>query len=55
MTLEDLDNTMGLVVNDHDDIEYMLREYGREYGFDWSDYFDSEYTDTEWAELVGSA
>ena len=54
MTLEDLDHTMGLVVNDHDDIEYMLREYGSEYGFAWSDLFESGYSETEWAELVES-
>ncbi len=53
MSLDDLDSMMSLVVNDHDDIEYMLREYGTEYGFDWSNYFESGYSDSEWLELVG--
>ena len=52
LTLEGLDYMMGLVVNDHDDIEYLLREYGSEYGFAWSDLFESGYSEVEWRELV---
>lgn len=29
VTLDGLDHAMGLVVNDHDDVAYMVREYGR--------------------------
>jgi hypothetical protein len=29
-----LEYSMGLVVNDHDDPEYLIRNYGAEYGFD---------------------
>lgn len=28
ITFEDLDYAMGLVVNDHDDVAYMIRQYG---------------------------
>jgi hypothetical protein len=28
ITTEDLDHAMGLVVNDHDDVSYMVRTYG---------------------------
>lgn len=28
ITTDDLDHAMGLVVNDHDDVAYMVREYG---------------------------
>lgn len=28
MTTEDLEHAMGLVVNDHDDVEYLIRAYG---------------------------
>lgn len=34
---ETLDYVMGLVVNDHDDPEYLIRNYGAEYGFDPAD------------------
>lgn len=36
-TLEECDFIMGLVVNDHDDPEYLIRNYGPEYGFDPED------------------
>lgn len=39
-TEESLDYMMGLVVNDHEDIEYLLRNYGREYGFEPADYLE---------------
>ena len=33
VTTEDLDHAMGLVVNDHEDVAYMIRQYGnRWYG-----------------------
>lgn len=33
ISAEELDYAMGLVVNDHDDVEYMVRTYGRyDYG-----------------------
>lgn len=28
LTFDDLDYAMGLVVNDHDDVAYMIRNYG---------------------------
>jgi hypothetical protein len=34
---EILDHVMGLVVNDHDDPEYLIRNYGAEYGFSADD------------------
>lgn len=34
---ETLDYVMGLVVNDHDDPEYLIRAYGAEYGFSADD------------------
>lgn len=36
-TAETLEYVMGLVVNNHDDPEYMIRTYGTEYGFDPND------------------
>lgn len=43
MTQDWLDRIMGLVVNDHDDIDYLIRTYGPLHGFDPSDYLeDSE-------------
>lgn len=39
-TFEALDHVMGLVVNDHDDPEYLIRNYGAEYGFNASDLLD---------------
>jgi len=41
-TLEALDNVMGLVVNDHDDVDYLIRNYGREYGFEPEDYLEDD-------------
>lgn len=38
MTLESLDRMMGLVVNSHDDVEYIIRSYGEQYGFNPEDY-----------------
>lgn len=35
-----LDHIMSLVVNDHQDIEDLIREYGPEYGFEPEDYLD---------------
>jgi hypothetical protein len=29
ITFDDLDHAMGLVVNGHDDVSYIIREYGR--------------------------
>ena len=39
---DSLEHLMSLVVNDHDDIAYMLREYGAEYGIDWREYFEGD-------------
>ena len=39
-TKEGLDHLMGLVVNDYDDPEDLIREYGRQYGFNPRDYLD---------------
>ena len=39
-TAEGVDHIVGLVVNDHDDIEYLIREYGPEYGYNPDDYLD---------------
>lgn len=33
VTTEGIDHIMGLVVNDHEDPDYIIRNYGREYGF----------------------
>jgi len=38
MSETSLDYMMGLVVNDSDDVEYLIREYGPVYGFDPDDY-----------------
>jgi hypothetical protein len=38
MTFETLDEMMAMVVNNSDDVLYLLREYGRQYGFNWRDY-----------------
>jgi hypothetical protein len=35
-----LDHCMSLVVNDHDDPEYLIRNYGAEYGFNATDLLD---------------
>jgi hypothetical protein len=40
LTPEGIDYIIGLVVNDHDDIEYLIRNYGAEYGFNPEDYLD---------------
>lgn len=40
VTEDSLDYVMGLVVNDHDDIEYLIRTYGIEYGFSPADFLD---------------
>lgn len=40
LTPETLDYVMGLVVNDHDDIAYLIREYGEGYGFSPEDYLE---------------
>jgi hypothetical protein len=37
---DSLDYMMGLVVNDHGDPDYLIRNYGREYGFEPDDYLD---------------
>lgn len=34
VTADSIEHITGLVVNDHDDIEYLIREYGPEYGYD---------------------
>lgn len=38
---ETLDYIMGLVVNDSDDPEYLIRTYGAEYEFDAEDLLNS--------------
>ena len=38
VTEDSLDYMMGLVVNDHDDPEYLIRHYGALYGFEPADY-----------------
>lgn len=40
MTFDSLDRMMGLVVNNHDDVEYIIRSYGEQYGFKPGDYLD---------------
>lgn len=42
MTYADLDHAMGLVVNSHDEVAYMIREYGPSVGIDPADYLDAE-------------
>jgi hypothetical protein len=39
-SVDSLEYVMGLVVNDHDDPEYLLREYGVEYGYNPTDFLD---------------
>lgn len=39
-TEEGLDHAMGLVVNDHDDPETLIRDYGSLYGFSAEDLLD---------------
>ena len=41
-TTEDLEYMMGLVVNDHDDPETLIREHGAEHGIDPADYLEDE-------------
>ena len=38
--IESLDHAMGLVVNNSDGPEYLIRNYGKEYGFNPEDYLD---------------
>lgn len=40
LTTKALDYVMGLVVNDHDDPEYLIRNYGAQYGFSADDLLD---------------
>lgn len=40
VTVELLDHMMSLVVNNHDDPEDLIRDYGREYGFDPEEILD---------------
>lgn len=40
LTAETLDYVMGLVVNNHDDPETLIRDYGREYGFSPNAFLD---------------
>lgn len=42
LTTEGIDHIVGLVVNGHDDIAYMIVNYGPEYGFDPEDYLDDD-------------
>lgn len=42
LTYETLDYVMGLVVNNHDDPEDLIRDYGREYGIDPDQYLEPE-------------
>ena len=37
-TVETVDFVMSLVVNNHDDPEYLIRNYGAEYGYKWEDF-----------------
>ena len=36
-----LDYVMGLVVNDHSDVEELLIEYGWEYGYNYADFVET--------------
>ena len=43
VTRETLEYVMGLVVNDHDDVGYMLKSYGSQYGYDPDDYLPDDF------------
>lgn len=43
VTRETLEYVMGLVVNDHDDIGYMLKSYGSQYGYDPNDFLPDDF------------